>query len=230
MLAQSHKPYQNDRHTLSTWTLFGLSLHINRFACGFECSCYNLTNIYTSTTSLDFILAFVCSYVRMFAETLLNCCDHLHPSYFILLCYPYLSSTPTFGGVDLASIYSLFILCGFFRRLLFELPFIFVWCRTLYLSICVLFQFWWFLLAVCRFCFCFCFILFFFIFRCARIFSFEHSSCVSEWTADGLVWQKVNVCSIIIEYVELQSAEHWCSGFNSFLFVFISANIQRKFL
>lgn len=79
-------------------------------------------------------------------------------------------------------------------------------------------------------CLLFVVFVFCFIFRCARIFSFEHSSCVSEWTADGLVWQKVNVCSIIIEYVELQSAEHWCSGFNSFLFVFISANIQRKFL
>lgn len=109
--SRNHTNHTKTIDTLSQLrTLFGLSLHINRFACGFECSCYNLTNIYTSTTSLDFILAFVCSYVRMFAETLLNCCDHLHPSYFILLCYPYLSSTPTFGGVDLASIYSLFIL------------------------------------------------------------------------------------------------------------------------
>lgn len=156
--SRNHTNHTKTIDTLSQLrTLFGLSLHINRFACGFECSCYNLTNIYTSTTSLDFILAFVCSYVRMFAETLLNCCDHLHPSYFILLCYPYLSSTATFGGVDLASIYSLFILCGFFRRLLFELPFIFVWCRTLYLSICVLFQFWWFLLAVMSFLFLFLF-------------------------------------------------------------------------
>lgn len=229
MLAQSHKPYQNDRHTLSTWTLFGLSLHINRFACGFECSCYNLTNIYTSTTSLNFILAFVCSYVRMFAETLLNCCDHLHPSYFILFCYPYLSPTPIFG-LDLASIYSLFILWIFSAFVVWATFYLCLMSHFISFNMCALSIL--MILACCMsflFLFLFYFI-FFFIFRCARIFSFDHSSCVSEWTADGLVWQKVNVCSIIIEYVELQSAEHWCSGFNSFLFVFISANIQRKFL
>lgn len=147
MLAQSHKPYQNGRHTLSTWTLFGLSLHINRFACGFERSCYNLTNIYTSTTSLDFILAFVCSYVSLrHCWTAVTICIH-HILYFFAISLP----LPLSGSFSLLSTRCLY--CGFFRRLLFELPFIFVWCRTLYLSICVLFQFRWFLLAVCRFCF-----------------------------------------------------------------------------